>query len=120
MAAFVAVQDHRQAKSADLAQRQIGRPLAVHGPLQVGPRILPMRVRAVLDDQHLGLQGPHHSRNDGVEGRNQDVSVVPAGTAMFTDVPSAAPAPHTVGNPVNGNSESGSGVMDTVSTRGSP
>jgi len=46
--------------------------------------------------------------------------VVPAGTAMFTDVPSAAPAPHTVGNPVNGNSESGSGVMDTVSTRGSP
>jgi len=44
---------------------------------------------------------------------------VPAGTAMFTDVPLAAPSPHSVGKPVPGNSDSGVWWMDTVSTRGS-
>ena len=74
--------------SASVAQRQVGGPLPVHGQVQVGQRILPVGVRAVLGDQHLRPEGarpppaPPRERRAATRHRR-----CPAGNAMFTAVP---------------------------------
>jgi acyl-CoA synthetase (AMP-forming)/AMP-acid ligase II len=53
-------------------------------------------IRAVLGDQHLGPERPdHHPGTTAWKARNHDASDVPAGSAILTDVPRAAPSPHS-------------------------
>ena len=78
-------------------------PAAVDAQVQVGQRVLPVRVGAVLGDQHVGPERPYHPGTTAWNARNHDASPVPAGTAMFTEVPPAAPSPQSVGKPVPGN-----------------
>ncbi len=51
-----------------LMQCRVCRALGVDGHLEVGERVAPVRVAAVLADQHLGTELTQQRRNHGIEG----------------------------------------------------
>ena len=94
--------------------------LPVDGELEVGERVLVVGVAAALRDQHVRRERAHRARAPPRRNaRSQPASSVPGGSATLTAVPSAAPAPISVGRPVPGNSVRGSWCRLIVSTRGS-
>ena len=102
-----------------VAERHVGRPVTVDGQVQVGQRILRVRVGAVLGDQHLRAEGPNQPGTTAWKARSQR-GVSGAGRhGMFTAVPAAAPCPISSGQPVPGHSVNGDSWIEMVSTRGS-
>ncbi len=51
-----------------LVDRGVRGALGVDGQLQVGQRVVPVRVAAVLADQDLRAELPQQRRHDGMEG----------------------------------------------------
>ena len=95
------------------------RALPVDAELQVGQRVEPVAVAAVLADQHLRPERAQQRRHDRVE-RAQPARVAGARGQRHVDRVSAPVCPTGLaGSPVPGNSVAGCSCRLIVSTRGS-
>ncbi len=66
-----------------------GRALRVDGHVEVGQRVLAVRVAPVLGHEHLGAERAQHGRHDGVDRAQPAGAVGAARSATLTAVPSA-------------------------------